>query len=607
MEEGIIMRQGRSLAETPTYSVASVVTVLVFVCFFVQRAIYRFGKWLKKTKRKALFASLEKIKEELMLLGLISLLLAQWARGISEICVKSSLFSRKFYICSEKDYGINSESSFSFSNESEGINFQTSHQCGEGRKPFVSLEGLEQLHRFLFLLGITHVLYSCLAVALSMSKIYSWRKWENQARLADIELQGHLNKLWCCSRILQAKKTKVMQRQTTFVFHHTSHPWSRSPILIWMLCFLRQFKSSVRKSDYLALRLGFLTKVLIEYARMHSTDLHAGLYNYSTDIIILSTFQKHKLPLSYNFHNYMVRSMEDEFQGILGISWPLWGYAIVCIFINIHGLNVYFWLSFIPAILVMLVGTKLEHVVSSMALEIMEQTGPAIGTQVKPRDDLFWFRKPEILLRLIQFIIFQNAFEMATFLWSLWGLEERSCFMKNHYMITVRLASGVLVQFWCSYSTVPLNVIVTQMGSRFKKTLVSESVRDSLHSWCKRVKERSKHDSLHSHTTRSVCSLDTTTIDERDEITVASGSLSRSSSMESLNQVTITSSEQAESILHALDRPQAEISFRVEEYLCDTLNNSVSQPPINGEDFEEDNSGSGEEKVETLYDLFRKT
>ncbi|KAK2663753.1 hypothetical protein Ddye_002327 [Dipteronia dyeriana] len=425
MEEGIIMRQGRSLAETPTYSVASVVTVLVFVCFFVHRAIYRFGKWLKKTKRKALFASLEKIKEELMLLGLISLLLAQWARGISEICVNSPLFSSKFYICSEKDYGINqnslSESSFSNPNESDippkGINFQTSHQCGEGREPFVSLEGLEQLHRFLFVLGITHVLYSCLAVGLSMSKIYSWRKWENQARLADIELQ--------------AKKTKVMQRQTTFVFHHTSHPWSRSPILIWMLCFLRQFKSSVRKSDYLALRLGFLTK--------------------------------HKLPLSYNFHNYMVRSMEDEFQGILGISWPLWGYAIVCIFINIHGLNVYFWLSFIPAILVMLVGTKLEHVVSSLALEIMEQTGLPIGTQVKPRDDLFWFRKPEILLRLIQFIIFQNAFEMATFLWSLWGLEERSCFMKNHYMITVRLASGVLVQFWCSYSTVPLNVIVTQV------------------------------------------------------------------------------------------------------------------------------------------------
>lgn len=57
--------------------------------------------------------------------------------------------------------------------------------------------------------------------------------------------------------------------------------------------------------------------------------------------------------------------------------------------------------------LVMVVGTKLQHVVSSLALEIVEQTGPTVGTQVKPRDDLFWFGKPVILLRLIQFIIFQ--------------------------------------------------------------------------------------------------------------------------------------------------------------------------------------------------------
>ncbi|KAK8311465.1 hypothetical protein V6Z11_D02G251100 [Gossypium hirsutum] len=569
MEEnmGKMMMEGRSLAETPTYTVATVITVLVFVCFLVERSIYRFGKWLKKTRRKALFASLEKIKEELMLLGLVSLLLAQWARWISEICVDSSLFSSRFYTCSEMDYDMKYnmflESTSSFPNESvvppKGLNTLASHQCGEGREPFVSFEGLEQLHRFLFVLGITHVLYSCLAVGLAMSKIYSWRKWENQANsIAD----GNL----------QAKRNKVMRRQTTFVFHHASHPWSRSRILIWMLCFLRQFKSSIRKSDYLALRLGFIAK--------------------------------HKLPLSYDFHKYMVRSMEDEFHGMLGISWALWGYAIICIFVNIHGLNIYFWLSFIPAILVMLVGTKLQHVVSSLALEIEEQTGPPTGAQVKPRDDLFWFGKPDILLRLIQFIIFQNAFEMATFLWSLWGFEQRSCFMKNHLMIVLRLTSGVLVQFWCSYSTVPLNVIVTQMGSRCKKALVAESVRESLHSWRKRVKQKSKRESVHSHTARSVCSLESIIDDERDEITV--GTLSRSSSMESLNQVTITSSEQAAAILGTSNAAQDAVSSRVEEYLSESINITTSQPlPI---DEEEDNQGTAEEtKVDTLYDLFQRT
>ncbi|KAH6826377.1 Seven transmembrane MLO family protein [Perilla frutescens var. hirtella] len=450
-----MLREGRSLEETPTWSVATVTTVMVFVCLFVERSIYRFGKWLENTKRKALSASLDKIKEELMLLGLISLLLGQWARWITQICVNSSLFSSKFFSCSEQDYDEKKIiRMLVVENESEippqGISYSPSHVCGEGREPFVSSEGLEQLHRFLFVLGITHVLYSCITVGLAMIK----------------------------------------------------------------LCFLKQFRSSVRKSDYMALRLGFITN--------------------------------HKLPLTYNFHKYMVRSMEDEFSGIVGISWPLWGYAILCIFINIHGVNIYFWLSFIPVILVMLVGTKLQHVVSLLALEIAEPQGQVQGTQVKPRDDLFWFGKPVILSRLIQFISFQNAFEMATFIWSLWGFKQRSCFMKNHAMIIIRLISGVLVQFWCSYSTVPLNVLVSTMGSRCKKAIIAESVRESLHSWCKRARSKATN----SITTRSTCSLESI-IDEGDEIiTVGSPTLSPSSSACSLTLTLTHMQEQDENTDH---------------------------------------------------------
>lgn len=140
------------------------------------------------------------------------------------------------------------------------------------------------------------------------------------------------------------------------------------------------------------------------------------------------------------------------------------------------------------------------------------------------------------------------------------------------------------------------------MGSRCKKALVAESVRESLHSWCKRVKERSRlRDSVkYSHTTRSVCSLESTVDDERDEITVASGSgtLSRSSSMASLNQVTLASNEPVLESTCDDDR-RGEYSFRVEEYLSDSLRVSVSIPPTNDED---------EGKVETtLFDLFQKT
>uniref|UniRef100_A0A175YEP9 MLO-like protein n=1 Tax=Daucus carota subsp. sativus TaxID=79200 RepID=A0A175YEP9_DAUCS len=468
--EGLI-REGRSLAETPTWSVATVTTVMVFLCLLVQRSLYKFGRWLKKTRRKALFASVEKIKEEMMLLGLISLLLGQWAGAISQICVDSSLFNSKFFLCSEEDFGIKEHirlrNSLSLNEtvvSSKEVNHHSSHHCGEGREPFVSHEGLEQLHRFLFVLGITHVLYSCIAVGLAMTKIYSWRKWEVLASLSpDSSMQA---KLKC------------------------------------------------------------------------SCDT---------------------------------------------------------------GLNIYFWLSFIPVILVMLVGTKLQHVVSLLALEIVDPRGRPGENQIKPRDGLFWFGKPEVLLRLIQFISFQNAFEMATFIWSLWGMEQRACFMKNHGMIVVRLTSGVIVQFWCSYSTVPLNIIITQMGSRLKKSLIAENVRDSLHSWCKRVKERSKHNAVNSITTRSTCSLGST-IDEGDEIiTVASRTISPCSSTGSLNHLvddSMTNELPDATIIGSSDRSNHELSFRVSDY---------ASYGFNYESEIQDNVDDEEGKVVTLFDLLRKT
>ncbi|PWZ06265.1 MLO-like protein 4 [Zea mays] len=55
--------QGRSLAEMPTWSVATITTLMVAACFLVERSLSRFAKWLRKTKRKAMLAALEKIRE----------------------------------------------------------------------------------------------------------------------------------------------------------------------------------------------------------------------------------------------------------------------------------------------------------------------------------------------------------------------------------------------------------------------------------------------------------------------------------------------------------------------------------------------------------------
>lgn len=106
-----------------------------------------------------------------MLLGIISLMLTQTEGLISSICVPSSLFSSRFYICSEKDL----KNGTTEAGTRQLLINTHKHNCGEGREPFVSLEGLEQLNRFLFTLGITHVLYSGVTVVLAMLKV--WFFW----------------------------------------------------------------------------------------------------------------------------------------------------------------------------------------------------------------------------------------------------------------------------------------------------------------------------------------------------------------------------------------------------------------------------------------------
>ncbi|XP_035817140.1 transcription factor GTE9 [Zea mays] len=72
----------------------------------VQREMKNVEKDIRvATKRNDMLSAKKPcLHAELMLLGVISLLLSQTARFISEICVPSSLFTSRFYICSESDY-----------------------------------------------------------------------------------------------------------------------------------------------------------------------------------------------------------------------------------------------------------------------------------------------------------------------------------------------------------------------------------------------------------------------------------------------------------------------------------------------------------------------
>ncbi|CAL5390697.1 unnamed protein product [Camellia sinensis] len=451
----------RSLALTPTWSVATVMTIFVVVSLLVERSIHRLSNWLRETNRKPLFEAVEKMKEELMLLGFISLLLTATSGFISNICIPTSYYESVLSPCTKSEVQDDIEN-----NVSQGrkllmafalphsfrrmLNELNKKSCKEGHEPFVSSQGLEQLHRFIFVMAITHVSYSCLTMLLAIVKIHSWRTWEVEAYLGQHELLTEEN-----------TRDKTMHRQSTFVKFHTSNPLVWNKFLVWVTCFFRQFGNSVVRADYLTLRKAFIVN--------------------------------HNLTSKYDFHSYMIRSMEEEFQKIVGVSAPLWGFVVAFMLFDVKGSNLYFWIAIIPVILVLLVGTKLQHVIATLSLESAAINGSFNGTRLNPRDDLFWFKKPELLLSLIHFILFQNAFELASFFWFWWQFGYNSCFIRRHLLVYLRLILGFSGQFLCSYSTLPVYALVTQMGTNYKAALIPHRIRETIHGWGKEARRRRRH------------------------------------------------------------------------------------------------------------------
>ena len=68
----------------------------------------------------------------------------------------------------------------------------------------------------------------------------------------------------------------------------------------------------------------------------------------------------------------------------------------------------------------LVVGSKMEHIITELALEVAQKHTAIEGDLVvSPSDEHFWFGRPKLVLLLIHIVLFQNAFEIAFFFWLL--------------------------------------------------------------------------------------------------------------------------------------------------------------------------------------------
>ncbi|KAJ8772615.1 hypothetical protein K2173_027792 [Erythroxylum novogranatense] len=453
----------RSLQETPTWAVAAVCAVFVIISVLIERGIHSLGNWFKKRQQKAMIEALEKIKSELMILGFISLLLTVGTRFIPEICI-SEKYLRSMLPCKYSDGSKNKDGNDGkdsggdrrrlLSISGNGLPHRVlaaasgSGSCGKpGEMSLITQSGVHQLHIFIFVLALLHVLYSVMTMALGKAKMKKWKSWELETGSLEYEYSNDPTRF-------------RFAHQTSFAKRHSGI--SALPGIKWIVAFFRQFFGSVSKVDYLTIRNGFI--------------------------------KAHFAPNSkFDFHSYIKRCMEDDFKVVVGISIPLWLLAIFFLLMNVYRWHTLSWLVALPLVILLMVGTKLEMVIMEMAKKFQEKSSVVLGAPlVEPNNKYFWFNRPHWILLLIHYTLFLNAFQMSFFMWTLYEFGLKSCFHENLGLILARVLVGLALQFLCSYITFPLYSLVTQMGSHMKQAIFEEQTAKALLKWRKAAKEKKK-------------------------------------------------------------------------------------------------------------------
>ncbi|KAF8714838.1 hypothetical protein HU200_027372 [Digitaria exilis] len=439
-----------TLEDTPTWIVASVCSVIVLISLVFERGLHHLGKALER-RRVTLYEALLKLKEELMMLGFISLLLVVFQNLIQKICIDESLMEHWLPCRNGKKAAVAHYVGASSTFAGGGRRLLTGgaafgHCLSKGKVPLLSRHALEQMHIFIFVLAITHVALSAVTVLLGLLQMRKWMHWEN-----NIQEEGSS----APKMIKRVQKIKFIQDRCK---GHEKFTW----IIIWMRSFFKQFYGSVSNDDYVSMRLGFV----MEHFRGHP---------------------------KFNFYDYMIKALEKDFKRVVGIKWYYWIFVMIFLLVNITGWHSYFWISLVPLSLLLLIGTKLEHIINKLAYEVASKHAVSQGeggAVMRLSDELFWFHSPRLVLVLIHFILFQNAFEFAYFFWTLAMFGANSCIMDRLGYSISRIVICVIVQVLCSYSTLPLYAIVSHMGSSFKSAVFADDVADHLRGWADEARQR---------------------------------------------------------------------------------------------------------------------
>ena len=165
------MGVGKGFDAADSWNVALLFLIYAVLSVGIEHGVH----WIKHLVhgKKTLMLVIHKAEEELFLLGTVSFLLLVFEDIIiNNSCVKSSIFDGDnwalCHVSKSGYYGSSSNSTGSYSGRRrlQGAVGGGDGICPDGKEPFFSASLLHHVHIFIFLLAISHVLYTAATLTL---------------------------------------------------------------------------------------------------------------------------------------------------------------------------------------------------------------------------------------------------------------------------------------------------------------------------------------------------------------------------------------------------------------------------------------------------------
>jgi hypothetical protein len=300
---------------------------------------------------------------------------------------------------------------------------------------FIDLKALHEAHTLIFVIACIHITYSCIVMFISQARMEKWLLWEDLGRDSD-------------GTLLDEKATVKALKQLKMPPEHGGKCKA-------FLCSCgEQFFIGVDAFTFIALRKFYIAK--------------------------------HDLDHDFEFHSFLKKGIQHDFSEMLGIRW--WMYLLLVAQVTLEGfgvgnLGIFNWVALV---IVFSAGAKLQNVCSGLALAIhnhydadgdhkidWEELQRLQNDKIRDAEAFadiepaFWFNKPEWLLTMIQYAMWQNSQTLSVALYYYLHIGPGSCYAQKRSLpiVIIQFFFAFLGLFLNSMITVPTYSLVTHMGT----------------------------------------------------------------------------------------------------------------------------------------------